>query len=42
MEEDVRFDYSEINWGIISQILKQVGMALFKTPHIMTEKGFTE
>lgn len=29
MEADIRFNCSEINWNIISEILKQVGMAYY-------------
>lgn len=42
MEIDIRCDCAGVDWGIVSETLKRVGMARFKNPGKMGEKGFTE
>ena len=42
METDIRYDCAGVDWGIVSETLKRVGMARFKHPEKMREKGFTD
>ena len=42
METDIRYDCAGVDWGLVSETLKRVGMARFKHPEKMREKGFTD
>lgn len=42
MDLDIKFDCIGVDWQVVAETLKRVGMARFKNAAAMSEKGFTE